>query len=68
MCNNQELKGNNISAAKGKGVVDPFRISLIKKYVFDMFSIAPNEQYVSWKKCVKSMDEFIRIKRIKRSF
>lgn len=60
----EELEGKNISGSRGKDKVDPKRVEIIKKTVFNTYGTTPSDAEMVWRGCRKAMDTFMR--RMKR--
>ena len=60
----EELEGRNISGSRGKDKVDPKRVEIIKKTVFNTYGTTPSDAEMVWRGCRKAMDTFMR--RMKR--
>ena len=55
-----ELERTNLMGVRGKGRVDPERITTIRTIVNRFYPVAAAEEASSWRCCHKAMDEFLR--------
>ena len=46
--------------SKNKQVLDPNKLGLVKKLVFDFYNVSPAERNLVWTKCIKAIDEKLR--------
>ena len=53
----------NCAGTRGKGPLDPVKLNKIKEYTFRMYPTPSTQKDAAWKKCVISIDEFLRRKK-----
>ena len=58
--NPKELEGKNIAGVRGKEMVDPERITEIKKMLQRFYPVPAAHEESCWRMCRKAMDEFLR--------
>ena len=55
-----ELEGKNIAGVRGKGQVNPVKVSEIKRIVNSFFPSSACDELSAWRECRKAMDEYVR--------
>ena len=60
--NKEELQGKNCNGKRGQRPLDQYKLELIKETVFKIYSVSYLLRSDIWKKCVISIDEYLRRK------